>query len=102
VAGTPQQRPSVEETSVASTSSGGILVTPPKSRYAIPTELVDDPILTADVLKHFQDTFRELYKFSTVCLLVFVVTCFDEYLAFLTNHLSCCADNGQSIQEKIQ
>jgi uncharacterized membrane protein SpoIIM required for sporulation len=38
-------------------------------------------MLIADVLKHFQDTFKELYKFSTVCLLVFVVTCFEEYLA---------------------
>jgi tRNA (Thr-GGU) A37 N-methylase len=60
------------------TSSGGTLVTPPKSQYAIPTELVDDPMLTVDVLKHFQDTFKELYKFSVICLLVFVVTCFDE------------------------
>jgi hypothetical protein len=31
VAGTPQQRPSVEETGAAGTSSGGILVTPCKS-----------------------------------------------------------------------
>jgi hypothetical protein len=97
VAGTRQQKPSVEETSVVGTSSGGILVTPLKSRYAVSTQLVDDQMLTSNVLKHFQDTFKELYKFSTVCLLVFVVTFFDEYLDFLTSNLSCCADNGQSI-----
>jgi hypothetical protein len=70
VADTPQQRPSVEETGAAGTSSCGILVTPPKSRYAVPMELVYDPMLASDVLKHFQDTFKELYKFSTVCFLV--------------------------------
>jgi hypothetical protein len=69
VVGTPQQRPSVEEAGAASTSAGGILVTPPKSRYAVPTELVDDPMLTSDVLKYFQDTYKELYKFSTLSLL---------------------------------
>jgi hypothetical protein len=35
VVGTPQQRPSVEETGGVGTSSGGILVTPPKSRYVV-------------------------------------------------------------------
>jgi hypothetical protein len=27
-------------------------------------------------LKHFQDTFKYLYKFSTVCLLLDIITCF--------------------------
>jgi hypothetical protein len=55
-------------------SSGGILVIPPKPKYAIPTELVDDLMLTSEVLKNFQDNFKELYKFSTVCLLSYWIT----------------------------
>lgn len=66
---TGTQRPNVEETGTTGTISGDILVTPPKSRYAVPLELVDDPMLSFDVLKHFQDNFKELYKFSMVCLL---------------------------------
>lgn len=56
VAGTPQQRPNAEETGAAGTSSGGILVTPPKWQHVMPTELIDDPMLASDVLKQFQDT----------------------------------------------
>jgi hypothetical protein len=71
VTGTRQQRPNVEETGTTDAVSRGILVTPPKSRYVVSLELVDDPMLSSDVLKHFQDTFKELYKFSTVCMLGF-------------------------------
>jgi hypothetical protein len=69
VAGISQQQPTREHQGVAGTSAKAILVLLPKSKYAIPTKLVDDPMLTSWVLKHFEDIFKELYKFSTVCLL---------------------------------
>jgi hypothetical protein len=53
-----------------STSSDGILVTPPKWQYAIPRELIEDLMLKSATLKQFQDTFKDLYKFSTVSVLV--------------------------------
>jgi hypothetical protein len=66
VARTRQQQPTCENQGAAGTSSGGILISPPGWQHAIPMELIDDPILSLEVLKHFQDTFKELYKFSMV------------------------------------
>jgi hypothetical protein len=65
----PQQQPAAQGQGVASTSSGGILVTPLKWQYAIPRELLEDPMLTSATLKQFQHTFKDLYKFSTVSVL---------------------------------
>jgi hypothetical protein len=64
VTGTPQQKDEA-----AGTSTEGILVTPPKWQYAIPTDLIEHPMLSSATLKKFQNTFKELYKFSTVILL---------------------------------
>jgi hypothetical protein len=52
----PQQQLAPQGQGAASTSSGNILVTPPKWLYAIPRELIEDPMLTSAVLKKFQDT----------------------------------------------
>jgi hypothetical protein len=65
----PQQQPAPQEQGAARTSSGGILVTPPKWQYVIPRELIKDSMLTSATLKQFQDTFKDLYKFSTVSVL---------------------------------
>jgi hypothetical protein len=65
----PQQQPAPQGQGAASTSSGGILVTPPKWQYAVQHELIEDPMLTSATLKQFQDTFKDLYKFSTVSVL---------------------------------
>jgi hypothetical protein len=53
VAGIPQQQRIAEEVDVAGTSSGNILVTPHGWQYAVPTELLDDPMLTVESPKHF-------------------------------------------------
>jgi hypothetical protein len=66
VVGTRQKQPNVEHEETADTSSGPILVTPHGWQHVVPTELIDDPMLTNEILKHFQDTFKDLYKFSTV------------------------------------
>jgi hypothetical protein len=71
-----QQQPNVENAEAASTSSGPILVTPHQWQHVVPTELIDDPMLTNEALKHFQDTFMDLYSFSTVWLLLDIITCF--------------------------
>jgi hypothetical protein len=71
VTGTRQQQPTSENQDAAGTYSGNLLVSPSGWQHVIPTELIDDLMLTAEVLKNFQDTFKELYKFSTVCLLVY-------------------------------
>jgi hypothetical protein len=47
-------------------SLGGILVNSPKWQHAIPTELIDDPMLSLATLMEFHTTFKELYKFSMV------------------------------------
>jgi hypothetical protein len=65
-----------EGAGAAGTSSGGILVSPSGWQHAIPTELIDDPMLASDVLRQFQDTFKDLYKFSTVCFpLCWILLC---------------------------
>jgi hypothetical protein len=70
-AGIPQQQPNADEAGAAGTSSGGILVSPSGWQHAIPTEL-----LASDVLRQFQDTFKDLYKFSTVCFpLCWILLC---------------------------
>jgi hypothetical protein len=82
VAGTHKHQPSAEDAGVVGTSSCKILVTPSGRQYAIPTELVDDPMLTTETLKQFQDLFRELYKFSMVCSLS--TRNFDHLSSFVT------------------
>jgi hypothetical protein len=37
-------------------------------KNVIPTDLVDDPLLTAENLRTFKSTFKELYDFSMVRL----------------------------------
>jgi hypothetical protein len=66
VGGTPQQQPNAEEVGATCTSLGTILVTPSGWQHAVLTELIDDPMLTTETLKHIQDTFKDLYKFSIV------------------------------------
>jgi hypothetical protein len=68
----PQQQPTSQEQGAASTSSGAILVTTPKWQYAVPLELIEDPMLTSANLKQFQDTFKDLCKFSMVSVLDWV------------------------------
>jgi hypothetical protein len=69
VTGNPQQRPAPGDQGVAGSSSGGVLVTPLKWQYAIPTDLIEDPMLSSLTLTKFQNSFKELYKFSMVSVL---------------------------------
>jgi hypothetical protein len=64
--GNLQQQSAAEDQGAADPSSGGILVTPPNWQHAIPTELIDDPMLSSATLMEFQTTFKKLYKFSMV------------------------------------
>jgi hypothetical protein len=61
---TPQEQSNVEEAGLASTSAGGILITPPKWQYAVPTKLISDPIMTRAALKQFTDTIIPSLTFS--------------------------------------
>jgi hypothetical protein len=76
VASTQQEQPNVEDAETTGTSSGSILVIPHGWQHVMPIELIDDPMLTNKNLKHFQDTFKDLYMFSTVWLLLDIITCF--------------------------
>jgi len=62
-AGAPRQQPSAEGGSTTGTSQGRVLLHPPRS--VIEAELIEDPMLSAESLKNFQDTFKDLYRFST-------------------------------------
>jgi hypothetical protein len=61
-----QQQPTLGDQGDVGSSLGGILMTPPKWQYAIPIDLIEDPILSSVTLAEFQNTFKKLYKFSTV------------------------------------
>jgi hypothetical protein len=76
VAGIQQQQPNVEHAETAGTSSGPILVTPHGWQHVVPIELFDDQMLTNENLKYFQDTFKDLCKFSTVWLPLDIITWF--------------------------
>jgi hypothetical protein len=76
VASTQQEQPNVEDAEIAGTSLSPILVTPHRWQHVVPTELIDDPMLTNENLKHIQDTFKDFYKFSTAWLLLNIITCF--------------------------
>jgi hypothetical protein len=52
-----QQQPTLGDQGDVGSSLGGILMTPPKWQYAI---------LSSVTLAEFQNTFKKLYKFSTV------------------------------------
>jgi hypothetical protein len=66
VVGTRQKQPNVEDAENVGISSGPILVTPQGWQHVVPKELIEDPMLNNENLKHFQDTFKDLYKFSIV------------------------------------
>jgi hypothetical protein len=69
VIGNPQQRTAPEDQGAVGPSSEGIMVTPPKWQYAIPTDLIEDSMLSSATLTEFQNTSKELYKFSIVSIL---------------------------------
>jgi len=52
-AGIPQQQSSAKNQEVVDTPSSSISVTLPKAKYATPTDLVEDPMLTPTVMKKF-------------------------------------------------
>jgi hypothetical protein len=60
------QQPLPEEATGTSRSAGEILKARPGYKNVINTDLVDDPMLTAENIKTFKRTFKELYDFSMV------------------------------------
>ena len=61
--GTPSQRPLMEDQSVVGAGVSEMLVFLLKWQYAVLTKLIKDPMLTSAVLKQFQDSMKEFYKF---------------------------------------
>jgi hypothetical protein len=88
VAGTQQEQPNIEDAETAGTSLGPILVAPHGWQHVVPTELINDPMLTNENLKHFLNTFKNLYKFSTVWLLLDIITCFHWIMLLSTDLLT--------------
>jgi hypothetical protein len=62
------QPPPSEDAAGPSESPREVLRTGPGYQNIITTDLVDDPLLTAENLKTFKSTFKELYDFSMVVL----------------------------------
>jgi hypothetical protein len=60
------QQPLPEEAVGTSRSPGEILKAGPRYKKVINTDLVDDPMLTADNIKTFKRTYKELYDFAMV------------------------------------
>jgi hypothetical protein len=60
------QQPPPEEAARMSRSPSEILKAGPGYKNVINTDLVDDPMLTAENIKTFKRTFKELYDFSMV------------------------------------
>jgi hypothetical protein len=56
------QQPPPEEAAGTSRSPGEILKAGPGYKNVINTHLVDDPMLTADNIKTFKRTFKELFS----------------------------------------
>jgi hypothetical protein len=71
VVGTPQQQRSAEDAGAASTSSGNILITPSGWQHVVLTELTNDPMLTTETLKQFQDSL-EIYTGFPWCVLCLI------------------------------
>ncbi|XP_039853462.1 uncharacterized protein LOC120711862 isoform X2 [Panicum virgatum] len=60
----PGVLPRAEE-QTATGSATGLRVLPIGARFALATDLVDDPQLTPETLKKFQDSMKECYKFAS-------------------------------------
>jgi hypothetical protein len=60
------QQPPPKEAAGTSRSPGEILKAGPVYKNIINTDMVDDPMLTAENIKTFKRTFKELYDFSMV------------------------------------
>jgi hypothetical protein len=76
----------------------------PGYQNVITTDLVDDPLLTAENLRTFKSTFKELYDFSirffhgntwVMFRLCILMSCFDSVSAF-------CAACDHEVLEKIR
>jgi hypothetical protein len=62
------RQPPPEDITGSSRNPREILKAGPGYKNVITTDLVDDPLLTAENLKTFKSTFKELYDFSMVIL----------------------------------
>jgi hypothetical protein len=60
------QQPPPEEAARTSRSPGEILKAGPGYKNVINTDLMDDPMLTADNIKTFKKAYKELYDFAMV------------------------------------
>jgi len=74
-AGTTPQRPVSEEQGDAGAGSGGVPAHLSMVESTTSSDLVKDPILSADKIKLFQDNMKECQEFLTV-------SCFIVYLSY--------------------
>jgi hypothetical protein len=73
---------------------------PPSWESDISKELTDNPMLISERMQEFQDSFKDLYRFSTVSAFNF------QYLLLSSSLLSqtssqCQADHGQSVRHQV-
>jgi hypothetical protein len=74
---------------------------PPSWESDIPHELIDDRMLISERMQEFQDSSKDLYRFSMVSTLNF------PHLLLLSSLLSqmfskCRADHGQSVTHQVR
>jgi hypothetical protein len=72
VAESPQQRRASIEHGAAGGSIVGALMQPPSWESDILKELIDDAMLISERMQEFQDSFKDLYRFSMVNILNFL------------------------------
>jgi hypothetical protein len=71
VAGSPQQQHASDEQGAVGDSMGGAVMQPSSWESDIPQELIHDPMLISERMQEFQDSFKDLYRFSMVSTLNF-------------------------------
>ena len=77
-------------------------VTPLKATYAAPTDLIEDPMMTTEVLKNFQRYVRGVVQVLHGGFLVLYCTCLLLPTGFAASlNFFCYADIGQLLQGKI-
>jgi hypothetical protein len=111
VAGSPQQQHASVEHGDAGGSTVGTLMQPPSWESDISQELIDDPMLILERMQEFQDSFKDLYRFSTVSTLNFphlllssnfLSQTFPNVEQAMANQSRIKSDKLQAVEKKLQ
>jgi hypothetical protein len=99
MAGGPQQQHASDEHGAAGASTIRALMQPSSWESDIPQELIDEPMLISERMQEFQDSFKDLYRFSTVSTLNFSHLLLSSLLS--QTFSQCRADHGQSVMHQV-